>query len=238
MEKIIKIKTKDKHTVFGTLNYLKKDKKTLLIFVHGISGNQNEHQYFNAVPFFTTKGFTTFRFNFYSRNSQSRQLQDSSISTHVSDLQTVVNYFRKKYSKIILIGHSLGVPVILLSDLSAVTRIVLWDPTTGFKDIKEKNGYYSKELNAYILNWGKAIIVSKEMIDEWKNLQTKDLVKKIMVPCKFIFAGKEDKYKSWKPFLEKIKVSNDYAIIKEASHVFIEEGVEQKLFSETLSWIV
>ena len=238
MEKAIKIKTTDNHIIFGTLNYQSTNKKTVLIFVHGITGNQNEHQYFNAVPFFTKKSFTTFRFDFYSRNLQSRQLQESSITTHVSDLQTVINYFKKKYKKIILIGHSLGAPVILLSDLSAVAKIILWDPTTGFKDIKEKNGYYSKKLDNYVLNWGKAIMVSKKMIDEWKNIQTQDLINKITVPCKFIFAGKENKYTTWKPFLKKIKAKNDHVVIKGASHVFIEEGVEQKLFIETLGWIV
>ena len=63
----IKLKTDDDHTIYGTLDSSKS--KSLLIFVHGITGGQNEHHYFNAVPFFTTKDFDTFRFDFYSREA-------------------------------------------------------------------------------------------------------------------------------------------------------------------------
>jgi pimeloyl-ACP methyl ester carboxylesterase len=152
-------------------------------------------------------------------------------------LGTVCTYFEKKYKKIILIGHSLGTLVILLSNLSAIAKIILWDPTTGFKDVREKNAYFNKKLNAYIFNWGKAIIVSKQMVEEWQKLKTEDLVKKITIPCKFIFAGNEDKYKSWKPFLRRAKLVDKISVIKGASHTFTEENVENKLFVETLKSI-
>ena len=237
MQKAIKIKTKDNKIIFGTLDKKTESKKTLLIFVHGFTGNQNEHHYFNAVPFFTRKGFTTFRFNFYDKDQRSRQMPESSISTHVNDLETVYNHFTKKYKEIILVGHSLGASIILLSQMPGVSKIILWDPTSGFKNIQEKDAYFNQKLDKYIFNWGKAIIVGKSLVDEWQKLDIGTLVKNINVPCKFIFAEKAYKYKSWKPFLKKIKTPYDSVVIKKASHTFVEEGVEEKLFSETLKWI-
>lgn len=59
MEKRIKLQTADNHIIYGTLNSVKSENSRLVIFVHGLTGNQNEHHYFNAVPFFTKNGFDT-----------------------------------------------------------------------------------------------------------------------------------------------------------------------------------
>ncbi len=163
---------------------------------------------------------------------------ESSISTHSEDLKLVIDSFENKYEHIILVGHSLGAVVILNTDLSYISKIVLWDPTTGFNDIKGKKGVYNVELDKYILNWDMDIILGKRMVEEWKSLDVSQLIEKIIVPCKFIFAGNYNKYELWQPFLNKIKVENKFVIIKGATHRFIEEGVEQKLFDETLSWII
>ena len=236
MEEEIQLKTKDNHIIYGTLNS-RQNNPTLLIFVHGLTGNQDEHHYFNAVPFFTEKGFDTFRFDFYSRNPNARRLSESSITTHSVDLKLIIDSFKNRFENIILIGHSLGALVILNTDLSDISKIVLWDPTTGFNDIKDKKGVYSSELDKYILNWGMDIIIGKQMVEEWKSLNQNQLIKKITVPCKFIFAGNYNKHILWKPFLDKINIKNDNVIIEGATHGFIEEGTEQKLFNETLTWI-
>ena len=97
MEQQIKLQTKDSHIIYGTFNSQQNAAQTLLIFVHGLTGHQNEHHYFNAVSFFTKNGFDTFRFNFYSKSSNARQLSDCTISIHVEDLKIIINNFKKQY---------------------------------------------------------------------------------------------------------------------------------------------
>jgi hypothetical protein len=63
------------------------------------------------------------------------------------------------------------------------------------------------------------------------------LIKKISIPCKFIFAGNCDKYESWKPYLKDIEVRTESVVVDGASHGFVEDGTEEKLFGETLKWI-
>ncbi|MCK5084954.1 MAG: hypothetical protein KAQ64_04845, partial [Candidatus Pacebacteria bacterium] len=88
-----------------------------------------------------------------------------------------------------------------------------------------------------IFHWGMDFLVSKTMVDEWMFADLNYLVEKLSIPCKIIFAGNSDKHELWKPYLKSIEVESDYIIIDGASHGFIEEGVEQKLFEETLKWI-
>jgi predicted esterase len=235
MRKQIQIKTPDNYIIYGTLD--SDNNQTLLIFVHGITGNQDEHHYFNAVPFFTKNGFDTFRFDLYSDKDGARSLSESTIMGHSKDLELIINNFKDKYKKIILIGHSLGAPVILKTNLSSISKIVLWDPTTGFKKIEDQEGEYCQEIDKYILHWGMDIIIGKQMVEEWKSLNIDKLIENLTIPCKFIFAGNHNKHELWKPFLNKIKVKNKSVIVEGATHCFVEEGTEQKLFEETLKWI-
>ncbi|MFA6177505.1 MAG: alpha/beta fold hydrolase [Candidatus Paceibacterota bacterium] len=236
MRKEIQLTTKDGHIIYGTFDSAQKS-KTLLIFVHGFTGHRNEHHYFNAASFFPEKGFDTFRFDFYGGKLNARLLSKVSLQEHISDLKLVIDTFKEKYDDIILIGHSLGCIVVLNTDLSDISKIVLWDPSSKLKNLKEKNAEYNADLDKYIFNSRLSIIVSKELVKEWQDVNIGNLAEKINVPCKFIFAGNHNKLEVWKPFLSKIKVANEFAIVEGASHVFIEEGVEQKLFEETLNYI-
>lgn len=235
MRKEIKIKTPDNHIIYGTLDSNRN--KILLIFVHGITGNQNEHQYFNATQFFTKRGFDTFRFDFYSDEDDARSLSESTITSHSNDLELIINELKEQYKKVILVGHSLGALVILKTNLSSISKIVLWDPTTGFENIEDEDGEYSSRLDKYILHWGMDIIVGKGMVEEWKSFNVGKLIKNLSIPCKFIFADNCNKNELWKPFLNKIKTEHKSVIINGATHCFVEEGTEQKLFEETLKWI-
>ena len=52
MEQFLKLDTSDGHVIHGTLNSLESKKDKLIIFVHGLSGSQSEHHYFNAPAYF------------------------------------------------------------------------------------------------------------------------------------------------------------------------------------------
>jgi len=234
MEKILKIPTNDNHIIYGTLNSFDKKKDKLIIFVHGLSGNQHEHQYFNAVPFFCSRNFDTFRFDFYPKAKNARQSSQSSISTHISDLNTIISFFDKKYKKIYLIGHSLGCIVIMNANLNNIDKIIYWDPTYGFKSLEEKQITYNKNLDKYILHWGWESIISKEFLEEWQeSYDVRNYSKRLTKNCRFVFAEKSSKYLIWKDYIKNYK----YSIITNASHRFIEEGTLNKLFEESLKML-
>ena len=238
MEKKFEIKTDDNHIIFGTLNSKSFNSKRLVIFVHGFTGRQIENHYFNTIPIFNSNDIDTFRFDFYSRQEKkARSLTESSITTHIKDLNLVINTFKDKYESLILVGHSLGALVILNCDLSNISKLVLWDPTTPLENIKDKNAVFKPELNKYIFYWNLDFLVSKEMVEEWSSLDLNILISNIIVPTKFIFSEKFNKHILWKSYLNNIKVKYESIIIEGATHEFEEEGCQEKLFEETLKFI-
>lgn len=235
MEKNVKIKTDDNHIIYGVLNYQQETDK-LIIFVHGLTGHKNEHQFYNAARFFPNHGFATFRFDLYSGEKQGRRLENCTIQTHTKDLEQVVEYFQKEYKNIYLVGHSLGGPTILFSNQKYVKSIVLWDPSLK-NDMIDPNIYeYNSLLNKYIIHWGASSLMSTEMAEEWKTMDSK-IVERFILPTKIVCAENGILHKDWEKIMSKIKIKNDFVVIKNAGHCFDEEGVEKELFKETLEWL-
>lgn len=237
MEKQLTIKTADHYLMYGVLNIASKKSRTLVVFVHGLTGNKNEHIFYNAARFFPKRGFDTFRFDLYSGEKGGRVLRDCTISTHAADLNTVVRYFRPKYQKIFVVGHSLGGMTILLSDTSRMGGIVLWDAATLVRSLRDVF-IYSECLNAYLIHWGVESVMSKAMYDEWRSVpKPKEAMAHIEKPIKVIVAGKGGLIKAGEQYFKYAREPKEFAVIKGAGHVFDEWGAEETLFASTLSFL-
>lgn len=237
MENPFQLTTTDGHTLYGKINSQSPSDK-VIVFVHGLTGNLNEHHYFNAAPFFTKAGFDTCRFNFYDYSVDARTLTECFISQHSMDLSLVLDHIQKSYKTIYLVGHSLAGPVILGTEHSCVDRVVLWDPTSGLSQERKSEFRYLKELDAYLNRGRLDILMGKQMIEEWE--QCSDLeaeLQKIQKPTHFIFAGKHHNAEKWIPVMEKNPGSYSYETIVGATHGFAEEGLEEDLFTKTLNFI-
>ncbi len=233
MEQHLHIPTDDGHQIYGVLNGGSEEK--LIIFVHGLTGNMNEHQFYNAARFFPEHGFSTFRFNLYSGKGDARTLTDCSLDTHVQDLNAVIAYFTDSYQYLYLVGHSFGGPAILYTDTKSVTSIVLWDPSYDPLAYLGDEIQYNEQLGQYILSWENEYIISSEMYDSWKQCGEK-LLALFSTPTKIICAGQDVLYKDWKNNSAHLPPETELALIKDAGHCFDEEGAEEQLFQETLNW--
>lgn len=237
MQKEVKIKTKDKKVIYGTLDAVAKS-KGLVVFVHGLGGHQNEHIFYNAAKYFNGKGHSTFRFDLYSGDKGSRTLSQSTITTHNQDVDAVVNKFKNQYKNIFLVGHSLGGLSILKANLNPVKGLILWDSTYNLRKIVEEGTKFNKSLNAYIVNWGMEILIGKKMVDEWINFSTpKELAKRVKIPMKIICAGKGKLIKAGKEYYQNASGPKELAIIKNAGHNFNEPGTAEDLYKETYTFI-
>ena len=234
MEKELKIRN-GKYNVYGILNTVN-NKDKLIIFLHGLTGHANEHQFYNAARYFTKEGFNTFRINLYPGRKDSRALVDSTIDTHASDLAKVIEYFHKKFKNIYIVGHSIGGLTILKSRLDHMNSAVLWDPSLKLRKFTDEMATYDKHLKKYIMHWGTDFIIPKEMVDEWSSTDV-SFLKKFSTPVKIIFAEKGILKKIWKNDIKKIPAKKSVATINGASHCFDEKDTEKELFKETLDWI-
>lgn len=241
MERALNYKTQDGHTIYGVLNTGKKASKSLIVFVHGLTGHKNEHIFYNAAHFFPAKGFDTYRFDLYNGDKGGRTLSDCTVQTHAADLSTVLAQLRKKYRNIHVVGHSLGGPTIVLADLTAVKSVILWDPSDmlGLQDIiegQERKLKQNKVSGVYIVDWGSEYLLGKGMAEDFKNLRPATLAGTINKPLKIIGAEKGNP-RACKTYMKYANEPKAVVIIKGAGHTFDEEGKEGELLKETLIWV-
>jgi len=237
MEKEFKIKTDKGKYIYcrlrGSLN------ESVVVFVHGFTGHMNEHIFYNGVRFFEKNGFSTLCFNLYGDEDDARKLHECDLNIHSADLNRVVNYLKnKKVKNIFIVGHSYGGPTILLSNTENYKAIVLWDPSFHFRTLF-KNKTYSKEFKGYFKEWSFKFFIGDRFVKEAEDLVDRywEITKKNNSPTKVILAEKGNAQSMLKKdFFTALNLPKDMIEIKKAGHTFSEDGVEEKLFHETLKW--
>lgn len=240
MEKEIKIKTSDGHHIYGRL--AGSSSKSLFIVVHGLPGSMDEDLYLEATRWFGKQGYATFRFNLYGGEKDARQLMETTLATHASDIDTIVRYFRtKKFKKICIAGHSYAGPAILLSKEQGFDSAMLWDPSYGVSFTKKQKGMpsakYLKEIGGYLMPWGVNFVLGEEMVDEADSLKWSVLTKDFLVPLKIIAAGKGALAKGAERYFKTANAPKDLAILKNATHYFNDtDTMREKVFKLSDEW--
>lgn len=241
MEQKFSLPTPDSYYVHGVQNSQSNySAKSVILFVHGLSGNIYESHYFNAVPFFTSRGYDTIRFGWNSDEEKGRGLQDVTLQTVVDDLTLVIEHYSHQYEQIFLVGHSFGCSALARAHQGRVAKLVYWDPSAGMTSLEDKAATYVPSLDKYLLDWGLTLLVSPQLVQDWQEISNiPEELNKITLPTKFIFAENCEIYDKWKPHLGMFqdKVPLEVTSIPHASHIFVEEGVQEVLFTETLRWI-
>lgn len=232
MEKEIKIKTEDNKIIYGTIN--SEDNETLAIFVHGLTGNQNEQLFYNAKKIFPKKGIDTFRFNLYDWQEDARKLSECDIFRHAKDVDLVIEHFKNKYEQIAIIGHSLGGPSILFSK-QEVDAVILWDPSIEI--YLEEDSKYIPEIKKYVTNWGIECLLSDEMINSCKQTSSDVLPNKFIRPTLIIYGSEGILEERWRKTNIKDNKLVDEVIIKGAGHCFDEENTAITLYAKTIEFI-
>lgn len=207
--------------------------KPLVIFVHGLTGDPNEHQFYNGARYLDKHGLSSFRYNLY----ESRPLRQATLKTHASDFDRVVAYFRKRARrKIFAVGHSYGGPTILLSKRKDLDGAVLWDPS--YKAGKGLNPIlrYDRRLKAYRLKWYVEFLLGKRMVDVDLKTPWEDLGKDVTFPLKVILAGRGVLRKSER-YAKNAQGKSDVETIEGAGHGFEEDGAAEKLYASTAKWL-
>lgn len=237
MEKEIKISIPQKKFIYGRLRGFLK--WPLVVFVHGLGGIMDQHIYYNGSRYLEKRGFSSFRFNLYGWEKNARKLGECTLQTHASDLDRVIKYFREKGAKkLCVIGHSFGGPAILMSKNKNFDCVVFWDPSYDVP-LSFQNARYLKALDTYVSTWNFDVVLNKKMIEGSQILKQKEeeLIQQIHVPIKIICAGKGWLARGGRRYFALAAKPKEFVIIKNAGHTFDENGVEEKLFTETFHWL-
>lgn len=236
MEKLLKLRIpKTGHVIYGKLRGALT--RPLVILVHGLSEHMDGMLQYNGARFLEKKGFATFRFNLYDWQEGARSLNECTLQTNADDLDVVVAYFRKRgVKKVFVVGHSYGGPAILMSKKRAFDGAVLWDPSNFANIDMSKWAQHVPEIDAYRLHGGYDILVSNEHVASQKTIDWNHLTEGWTIPLKIIAAGKGMLISGCKEYHKAAQGPKELVILKNAGHMFSEDGMAEKLFGETVGW--
>jgi len=225
----------DKKTIEGILRG--SVKKPLIVLVHGLCGNMNEAMHYNAARYFEKHGFSSFRFNLYSWGKENRKLHECTLQTHGSDINTVLRYLKSiGASQIFVVGHSYGFPSILVSKNRDFIAAVSWDGSFLPRD-KFDNLNKVKQLKGRILDEGYFVIIGEGMVKEARKVDSAKMLEKLGKPIKFITnTDKTGNFVGAKKMFKAASQPKAFKVIKGATHSFSEEGKQEELYKDTVSW--
>jgi alpha/beta superfamily hydrolase len=231
----------DKKSISGTLVRAEKTEGKMVIFVHGLFGDQHNHIFFNGAHALAKKGIDSYRFDFYSNKKNTRSFSQSSSLLQKTDLESVVKYFGKKYSDITIVAHSMGGYISLLwnekHNKKYVKRFVLldpsWEPTQIFSDLR-----FSQKFDFFIMEDRIDTIIKKIYIDESKNLPSiAELAKKMKKPTLIIATEKGAKNIAKESYLANIPCNQKDFIVLNTDHNFNDSKAETEVFNKIILWI-
>lgn len=229
----------------GTLTF-SKAKSPLVIWVHGSGGvdrNGNQPQYIKQFRDEINKNNIAF-FSYDKRTSNRKNaqfLKGITFNDFIDDVKKVINNFKndKRFSEIILVGHSQGSLIAMLSlknvskyislagpgeaiDKTLVKQVTAQSAPLGettaahFKELKETGAI--KEVNPFLVS-----IFSKPnwaFLNSWAKLNPIEEIKKVNIPTLIINGTKDLQVKVEDAnALHKAKPSAKLVIIENMNHV-------------------
>ncbi len=204
-----------------TIEHEAENSQSAVIMLHGFTGNHIENRFIFAHLSKTLEraGLSSIRFDFRGSGDSDGEFVDMTLSSEISDALTVVNYAKEKYSKIGILGLSMGGTVALfVAPQVKPAALCLWAPAAKNAEVFTKGGM-PPHANAPLDIGGLAI--SPKFIEEIVNTNAFEKAKHYEGPT-LIVHGTED---PTVPFshsedLEKEFKNAELLPIKGANHTF------------------
>ena len=213
----------------------------LIILCHGYGGWMHEMLLYNGARFFENKGFSSLRLSMYGGGDKSRNISDSDVMTHASDIDDVVSFVKQQGSQWVgIAGHSYSGMAIVYSKQQEFNAAALWDPThtDGYDEPESRRSLetdfvYVDEIKAYVSGSGSGYVYAKRVFDNTYP-KSNEMAAKLKVPsCVINASWSKTQQKYGKDYADHIAGVSRQIIIPDCSHPFTEDGAADKLFAET-----
>ena len=196
----------------------------------------------NCARALCSEGLAVLRFDCYGSGESEGSFEEATITSEVEDLQGVIEFVKSKgYSKIGLVGISLGTTVCILSCNDSIHALVLWSPPFSHKWAYEwyKPQFGEKEVLISTRNiTGEKIKVGRGMLEEFGTVNLDTKIKSITCPVLVVY-GTEDhatKIEPVKKHFEMLNCEKELFIIQGGDHDFLIKEVEEKAIKKTIEW--
>lgn len=212
--------------------------KWLAIFVHWLTSSKDEEIFLQWEEFFNEWWFSILRINLYWELDWERKLNEVSLSDHIDDVNSVINYCSLNwFNQIFLVWHSYGCVVNLYVDLSKVRGVIMIDPSMWWKELMQdvyedgEWGYYIDWWDGYHHQIGEKLY--KDFLIPTENYLEK--MSNITTPVKIFWA------ENWlannaKQYYEVANQPKELNIIPWANHRFDGWWMDE-VINESLKWL-
>lgn len=223
---------------------------TIIIFMTGFSGGKDFSLFKTASSEFFKHDFSTLRFNFCNDGASRLQkadaldLEELSFSVYLLELKNILDLFVKKYSRIVLVGHSFGAPIAIsflskYKKYSDSTELVLWDPTTlpWKKQWMEEDFVFDKDKGLYFGKHAKEVI-NRSFYEECVRVDTVNILQMLKRNA-CIIAARNSADKDASKYFSKVhkKKASVLHIIEKTNHYFNGAKAQKELFITTLNFL-
>ncbi len=244
----IKIPTRSTRGKFLLGTYLgKKDSKSLVIFLSGLSGDSKLSLFTKAARFFFKNGFSTLRINICAndKNVAQKSLKQSGItfSTYAVEIENVINYYSSKYNDFVIIGHSFGAIIAILflnkyKKYSKKINIVFWDPSLlpWSKKSLEKDFIYNSSQKIY-RDKHSGVFINSQYYNQCVKINNTAEIFGLLNKNACIITTSEGK-KDAKKYFSRLKKKNSklYTLVS-TDHLFSDQKSQKILFQKTLDYL-
>ncbi len=232
----------------GILCLPETDKPPVIIMIHGLTGDKDEHGRFSkAAERFCQEGFCVLRFDCRGTGESDGKFEDMTIETEVEDLLAAIDYIETRNiskERVGVLGMSLGGEIAILGALKRdVKTLVLWAPVTSSERSKER---FSEDEKKKFETEGKTIIrssatgrpwlVGRGFYDSSISVKVEEEVKKLRCPVLIIHGDKDSTVplEHSKQAFEDLNVEKRLEVIEGADHGFYNDV--DKIVELSLNW--
>ncbi len=245
----IKSKKIKNRFIYGDLLENKKA-KNLIIFMSGFSGSREYPLFKASSKFFFNKDFSVITFNFCNEGNGSGQKdvirpEEMKFPIYKEELKNVIDSFGKRYSRLILVGHSFGavVSILFLNKYRKYlenAELILWEPSLlpWKKEWMKADFYLDKNKKIYHAKHSEEVM-NRNFYQECIKIENTAKTFRSLRKAACIIAVKNFAEKNAKKYFTKIanKNKSKFLIMRGTEHSFKGKKYQTKLFNETLNFL-
>lgn len=210
------------------------DSEKIVILAHGFTANKQEHArlFVTTARSLVAAGFNVLRFDFMGAGDSSGDFNQMSPNTEITDLLAVLGWAkRRKYSRIGLLGLSLGGAVSICSAAQSgnVDVLVTWSSVPGFKSWQRTQP--AKFTNNPTVE-GRIFYTDRPAIDV-PEAYVSLAIPKLQIQGDNDIPGFREEFARYFPMAKSPK---KHLVIPGADHVFTHWPHRRKVISETVKW--
>ncbi len=226
-----------------------------VLLIHGLNNDKDEDGSFVKLSeILSQNSYNVMRFDFRAHGDSQGETKDVTIQGELNDLVSSIKRFDsllESKSSYILVASSFGASASIIyasQQPDRVNRLVLWNPVLDYektflkaetpwgRTFFNKKGYRDLEQRGYVQIPNTDFKIGRALVQEFRTLKPYALLSKLQIPVLTIHGTKDTSV----PFSVSEKYGKPNArslfISHPCDHQFI--GMEDKVISETVSWIV